>query len=97
MDQNITVTFVIHREDDQFVSFCPEFEVASCGDTVEDAARHLEDAVLAYLDVIERDGEQERIFGLRGITPTQRIEATYKVTVPSGVFATVKQMPVGVG
>jgi predicted RNase H-like HicB family nuclease len=63
----IKLTFEITREDDQYVAVCPELDIASQGDTVEDAEKHLDDAVTLYLDVIEEDGERERIFKERGI------------------------------
>jgi len=68
MERMITLTLEVEREDDQYLSLCPELDLASYGDTVEDALSHLKDAVLLYLDTIEQDGERERIFRERGIT-----------------------------
>lgn len=70
MEQMITLTLEVEREEDQYVSLCPELDVASYGDTVEDALAHLKDAkdaVLLYLDTIERDGERGRVFRERSI------------------------------
>lgn len=66
----IKLTFRITQEEDQYVAVCEELDVASQGDTVEAAERHLDDAVTLYLDVIEEDGERERIFHDRGIQIT---------------------------
>lgn len=38
-------TAVIEREGDGYVSLCPELDVASQGDTVEEARRNLQEAL----------------------------------------------------
>ncbi len=95
MEQMITLTFEMEREGDQYVSTCRELDVSSYGDSVEDAARRLDDAVRLYLDVLAEDGELERVFRERGIHITERLEANCRVDVPSGVFSTVKRVPIG--
>ena len=95
MQQMIALTFVFEREDDEYVALCPELDIASQGDTIEDAATHLENAVLLYLDTIEEDGEREQIFRERGIKIEERLEADYDVKIHPGVFATVRRLPVG--
>lgn len=35
------LTAIIEREGDGYVSFCPEFDIASQGDTIEEARRNL--------------------------------------------------------
>ncbi len=67
MERTVTLTLEIEREDDKYVSLCPELDVSSYGDSVEDALAHLIDAVRLYLDTIVADGERERIFRERGI------------------------------
>jgi predicted RNase H-like HicB family nuclease len=44
---NLTVT--IWREDQSYVSYCPELGVSSCGDDPDDALRMLKEAVELYL------------------------------------------------
>jgi predicted RNase H-like HicB family nuclease len=63
----INVTFKAHKEGDQFVSECIELGVASCGDTLEEAFENIKDAVLLYLNTLEKEGERERVFSERGI------------------------------
>ena len=46
----ILLTGVVEREDDQYVSICPELGVASCGDTVEEAFAMLADAIEVHLE-----------------------------------------------
>jgi predicted RNase H-like HicB family nuclease len=95
MDETITLTFVIEPEGDRFVATCPELDISSFGDSVEDAAAHLENAVLLYLEVVEEDGERERIFRERGLKTERRLETHYGVTINVGSYATVRQVPVG--
>ena len=41
---------VIEREDDWYVSLCPELDVASQGKTIEEALANLNEAVELYLE-----------------------------------------------
>jgi predicted RNase H-like HicB family nuclease len=45
------VTAIIEREDDGFVSLCPEFDIASQGATVEEARANLIEALSLFFDV----------------------------------------------
>lgn len=95
MEKVITVTLQVEREDDQYVSLCPELDIASYGDTVEEALAHLGNAVSLYLTTIEEDGEREHVFRERGIEIEDRLETDYKVSVHPGLMATVGRFPVG--
>ena len=48
------ITYVVWKEDDQYVSHCLNVEVASCGDTREEAIANLKEAVTLYFE----DGEE---------------------------------------
>ena len=43
-------TAVVWKESEGYVSKCPELGVASCGDSFEDAATNLREAVELYLE-----------------------------------------------
>lgn len=43
-------TPLIYRENDGYVSLCPELDVASQGDSVEDASANLREAVELFLE-----------------------------------------------
>ena len=45
-----TLSAVIHKEGDWFVSLCPELDVASQGRTIEEAIANLKEAVSLYLE-----------------------------------------------
>lgn len=63
----IVVTLRIWEENNHFVSECPEFDVASCGDTIDEALKNIKEATLLYLNTIEEKGERQRIFHERNI------------------------------
>jgi len=46
-------TALVEREGDGYVSLCPEFDVASQGDTVEEAKRNLAEAVSLCLETAD--------------------------------------------
>ncbi len=48
--RRITLTAIIEREGDGFVSFCPELDVASQGDSREQARVNLAEAVEGLLE-----------------------------------------------
>jgi predicted RNase H-like HicB family nuclease len=49
--RKIQLTMIVEREGDGFVSLCPELDIASQGDTVEEAKRNLNEAVEGFLEV----------------------------------------------
>lgn len=57
--KNLQLTAVIEREGAGFVSVCPELDVASQGDTIEDARANLAEAVEVFLESADA-GEVER-------------------------------------
>ena len=95
MQKAVTLRLDVEREDDLYVARCPELDISSYGDTVEDAVEHLKAAIMLYLDTIEQDGERERISTERGITIENRPEAAYRATLQPDVFATVGRFAVG--
>lgn len=46
-------TALVEREDDRYVALCPELDVASQGDTVEEAKRNLAEAVSLFLETAD--------------------------------------------
>lgn len=50
--QNFTA--IIEKEDETFVAFCPELDVASQGDTVEEAKNNLQEAIELLLEHASR-------------------------------------------
>ncbi len=47
------MTHIIKKENNQYIATCPEFDVSSFGDTVEEANENLKEAILLYLEGID--------------------------------------------
>ncbi len=52
---------VIWKEEAGYVSYCPELEVSSCGDSPEEALHNLKEAVELYLENAKELGMLEDI------------------------------------
>jgi predicted RNase H-like HicB family nuclease len=63
----IVVTHVIKKENNQYVATCPEFDVSSFGDSVEEANENLKEAILLYLEGIDELKVREQIFKEKSI------------------------------
>ena len=55
------LTAVIEREDDQFVSTCPELDVVSQGRTIEEARLNLVEAVELFLEAASPSEVRRRL------------------------------------
>lgn len=64
----IRLTNIITKEEKMFFAHCPELDVGSQGETVEEANDNLKDAVGLYLNTIEELETREEIFKKRNIT-----------------------------
>ncbi|MGH2443245.1 MAG: type II toxin-antitoxin system HicB family antitoxin [Chloroflexota bacterium] len=60
MQQIERVTAIIESEGDSYVALCPEFDVASQGDSIEDSRRNLQEAVGLFLETAGRTEVEER-------------------------------------
>lgn len=57
--QNFTA--IIEKEDEVFVALCPELDVASQGDTVEEAKNNLQEAIELLLEHASKSELDRRI------------------------------------
>jgi predicted RNase H-like HicB family nuclease len=55
------LTAIIEREDDGYVALCPELDVASQGDSVEEARRNLTEALELFFEYASDSEIQERL------------------------------------
>jgi predicted RNase H-like HicB family nuclease len=62
MRRYILVKVEIRQEDGQYAAYCPDLGTASCGDTIEEASKNMEEAVLVHLSALEELGEREDFF-----------------------------------
>ena len=61
MKQMQQFTAIIEREGDGYVSLCPELDIASQGDTVEEAKNNLAEAIELFLEVADPSEIQTRL------------------------------------
>jgi len=54
-------TAVIERENDGYVSLCPELDIASQGDTVEEAKANLTEAIELFLETADESEIKSRL------------------------------------
>ena len=57
------LTAVIEREGDGYVSLCPELDIASQGDSVEEARGNLAEAVALFFETASPEERRERLGG----------------------------------
>jgi predicted RNase H-like HicB family nuclease len=54
-------TAVIEREDNLYVALCPELDIASQGESVEEARANLKEAIELFLETASKDEIRERM------------------------------------
>jgi len=69
-----SLTAFVEREGDGFVSLCPELDIASQGETVEEASANLREAVELYFECADAQEIKNR---LPGEVYISRFEAAY--------------------
>jgi len=60
MKMRYRLTAIIEREGDGYVALCPELDIASQGDTVEEARRNLEEALELFFECASQKELEER-------------------------------------
>ena len=64
-------TAIIEREDEGFVALCPELDVASQGDTIEEARANLQEALELFLETASPEEIDQRL-RKRSTSPASR-------------------------
>jgi len=73
--KNYILTAVVEREGDGFVALCPELDVASQGNTVEEARINLKEAVELFLECADPEELQGRLHGEVYVTRFEAVHA----------------------
>ena len=60
MRKNYQLTAIIEREGDGYVSLCPEFDIASQGNTVEESRENLAEALELFFEHASENEIKER-------------------------------------
>jgi len=55
------LTAIIERDGDGYVSLCPELDIASQGETIEDARNNLREAIELFFETASKDEIQTRL------------------------------------
>ena len=58
-----TLTAIIEREDDGYVSLCPELDIASQGDSIEQARNNLREALELFFEAASPEEIKQRLHG----------------------------------
>ena len=98
--EQLNVTAIIWQEDDAYVSKCPELEVASAGDTPEEALHNLKEAVELYLENAKALGIFDDSTAIKFITTTYEKEILEPELKPEYIKKATKiskQQPADVG
>lgn len=61
MNNIMQFTAIIEREGDQYVALCPELDVASQGESVEQARRNLKEALKLFFETASEKEIHERL------------------------------------
>ncbi len=61
MNKKFQFTALIEREGEGYVSLCPELDIASQGDTVEEASANLKEAVELFFESASNKEISERL------------------------------------
>ncbi len=57
------LTAIIEREGDGYVSLCPELDIASQGDSIEEARNNLQEALELFFETASPQEIKERLHG----------------------------------
>lgn len=71
MSETHQFTAVIEGEGDGYVSFCPELDIASQGQTIEEARANLTEALELFLETASESEIQERLHSEVYVTTVQ--------------------------
>jgi len=61
MQQSRRLTAIIEREGDGYVSLCPELDISSQGDTLEEARANLIEALTLFFETADASEVEERL------------------------------------
>jgi predicted RNase H-like HicB family nuclease len=59
--KNVPLSAVINPEDDGFVALCPELDIASQGNSIDEALANLKEAVEGFFEAADREEIEHRL------------------------------------
>lgn len=76
----LTFTGIFKKEGKGYSAFCQEFEVASCGDTIEESKKNLTEAVELYLESAKQLGILKQVFEEAGFEEKEELISPVEYT-----------------
>jgi predicted RNase H-like HicB family nuclease len=77
----LKLTEELWKEGNMYVSYCPELDIASCGETVDQAKRNLGEVILINLEEAQQIGTLEKLLQEAGFDEAQGIFSIRKELV----------------
>ncbi|HLC98369.1 MAG TPA: type II toxin-antitoxin system HicB family antitoxin [Candidatus Nanoarchaeia archaeon] len=68
MTKELILSVVIKREREGYSSWCPELDVASQGDSIEEARKNLQEAVELHVETMVQNGDLQALLDKLGLT-----------------------------
>jgi predicted RNase H-like HicB family nuclease len=84
MERNIKVSVLIRQEDDQVVAWSPDVDIASQGDTIEQAQANLLEAIELWLETASQPEILSHLPELATPAKTRRLPLFTQLEVPVG-------------
>jgi predicted RNase H-like HicB family nuclease len=69
----LKLTEELWKEGNMYVSYCPELDVASCGETVNQAKKNLKEVLLINLEEAQKMGTLDKLLQEAGFDETESV------------------------
>jgi len=92
MTKELILSVVIKREREGYSSWCPELDVASQGDSIEEARKNLQEAVELHVETMVQNGDLQALLDKLGLT-TKDLQ---KETIHPEFFSGPLEIPLAV-
>ena len=69
----LKLTEELWKEGNMYVSYCPELDIASCGETVDQAKKNLKEVILINLEEAQKLGTLDGLLQDAGFDDTQDV------------------------
>jgi predicted RNase H-like HicB family nuclease len=77
----LKLTEELWKEGNMYVSYCPELDIASCGETVDQAKKNLKEVILINLEEAQKLGSLDNLLQEAGFDETHGVLALRKELV----------------
>ncbi len=68
MTKELVLTVIVRKEAERYASWCSELDIASQGDTIEEARKNLKEAVELYIETLISDGKVSELLERLGLS-----------------------------